>query len=187
MRPRGGRQAGWRELKDWKKEDVDKEFEKMAHSIHPNARLAAYSVQNLEDPTRDLVLRFDYAVKDYAITAAGGFMALRIPWSQHPAGDVGQPSRESPMFWYERDRDSSEVSLALPSGYALYYVPEAVKLDGPQSTFRASYTPGAGSLAFSEEWVRSLTELPTADYAKYKVFREDMARFAEKWIVLKKK
>jgi hypothetical protein len=187
MRPKGGMQAGWRGLKDWKKEDVDKQFEKMAHGIHPNARLVSYSIENLEDPTRELVLHFDYAVKDYAITAAGGFMAFRIPWTQQSAGDVGQPSRESPMFWHERDRESLEAAVSLPSGYALYSVPEAVQLEGPQERYRAAYSPKAGSLAFSEEAVRELTELPAADYARYKAFREQVARFSEKWIVLKRR
>jgi hypothetical protein len=187
MKPWGGIQAAWRALKDYKKEDMDKWFEELAHGIHPNARLSSYSVENLDDPTRDLVVHYGYAVKDYAITAAGGFMAFRLPRIEHPATDVGQPSRESPMFWYERNRNASEVTVSLPAGYALYYVPEAVRLEGPECSYRAAYTPGAGSLAFSEEEVRGVTELAVADYAKYKAFREDMARFSEKCLVLKKK
>ncbi|MBI5244285.1 MAG: hypothetical protein HY922_11515 [Elusimicrobia bacterium] len=100
---------------------------------------------------------------------------------------MGQPSRESPLFWYQRDRLSKEVGITLPAGYELYYAPEAVRLEGPGSVYRAAYAPAEGALAFSEEWVRNLTEIAAQEYPKHKRYREEMARFTEKWIVLKKK
>jgi len=185
--PVGESHSGWRGLKRLNKEELDKRMERLVHGIHPNARLISYSIKNLDDLSRDVTVRFDYSIQDYAITASGGYLAFRVPWLDHSASDVGEPQRESPMFWYQRERETREVSIALPAGYELYHAPGAVSLDGPGGSYRATYKAAGGVLVFSETSTRDVTELPVADYARYKSYREQIARFTEQWIVLKKK
>jgi transglutaminase-like putative cysteine protease len=187
MVPRGWHQAEWRGYKDWKKEDVDKQFEKVAHSIHPNARLVSYAIDNLEDMTQDLRVRLSFKVKDYAITASGGYLAFRIPWVDRPAGDVGKPAREQPMYWSNRDRSILDAEIALPKGYELHYAPEPLSFDGAGCSYRASYQLRGATLNFHDEFTTGTTEIAPDDYPKYKSLREEAARFTQKWIVIRKK
>jgi hypothetical protein len=186
IRVHGQHQANWRGLKDWKKEDVDQWMEKMIHGIHPNARLLAYSMENLDDPTRDIVVHAAYEIKDYAITASGGYIAFRVPWTERGAGDVGKPSRETPVFRYARERTTDKASIDLPAGYSLYYAAPPVDLQAGGDSYRASIKARPGGLEFSDESVSGELEIPAGDYARYKAFREESARFTQKWIVLKK-
>jgi hypothetical protein len=188
MRTRGEDQAGWRSLRDWKKQDVDRYFEKMIHGIHPNARLVSYSVSGLDSLTTDLTVRTKFRIKDYALTASGGYMAFRLPWVGGSAWDVGKPDREQPMFWWARDLAVKKVSVALPRGWRIYSAPESVSLAGPGgASYRAAYARRGGRLDFVETARRDGTELAPSDYPRYKAYREDSVRFTRRWIVLKKK
>lgn len=184
--PRGGHDEGWRGYKDWKKEDLDAQFERLAHGIHPNARLKSYSIEGLDDLAKPLVVRIAYAIPDYALSASGGYLAFRLPWTERGAGDVGKPSREFPMFWYARDRATSDVTVALPAGYEVYSAPAPADFAAPGFTFKASYAPERGALHYREERVAQATEVSVADYAAYKDFTEKTAAFTQKWIVLRK-
>ncbi len=186
IRPVGSSQASWRRLRDWKKQDVDREFEKIVHGIHPNARLVSYKIEGLGDLTRDLTLRFSFKIKDYALTASGGYMAFRLPWVGESAWDVGKPSRVEPMFWWRRSRSEKTVSVALPRGWRIYSAPRAASLSGPGVSYRAAYSRRPGELDFHELSVRDGTEIAPADYPRYKSYREDGVRFTRRWIVLKK-
>ena len=186
IRMHGFHQSGWRGMKDWKKDDVDQQLEKMVHGIHPNARLASYSIENLDDPTRDIVVHLAYAINDFAIAASGGYIAFRVPWTERGAGDVGKPARETPMFWYERERTTNSSAIELPAGYSLYYAPEPVDLQAAGDTYKASVTARGGGVAFDDVSVVNGLEVSGEDYPKYKAFREESARFTQKWIVLKK-
>jgi hypothetical protein len=186
-RPGGGHDQNWRGYKDWKKEDVDAALERFAHSIHPNARLSSYSIEGLEDLSRPIVVKLAYEIPDYALSASGGYMAFRLPWVERAAGEVGKPSRELPMFWWARDRAESDVTVALPDGYEVYYAPEPADLGGPGFAFKASYAAEGGALRYREERVCDATDVSPEDYAKYKEFVEKTARFSQKWIVLRRR
>ncbi|MDE2293703.1 MAG: DUF3857 and transglutaminase domain-containing protein [Elusimicrobia bacterium] len=184
--PQGADQASWRALKDWKRQDVDHEFEQLVHEIHPQARLVKYSVDGLEDPTRDLRVHVSFAIKDYALTASGGYMAFRLPWVEASAEGVGAPSREQPLFWWKRAREDKDMTVRLPRGWRLYYAPPPAVLSGPGSTYHASYEPRAGTLRYSSRSRREDDTVLPGDYARYKEFREAVARYAQRWIVVKK-
>jgi hypothetical protein len=187
IRPRGAHEESWRSYKDWKKEDVDSQFEKIAHSIHPNARLTSYSIEGLDDPTRDVVVKLAYAIADYALSASGGYLALRIPWTERGAGDVGKPSRELPMFWFSRDRTALDAEVTLPAGWEVYYAPEPADFAAPGFTYRASYATEGGVLRYREDRVAEATQVSPEDYPKYKDFVEKTALFTQKWIVIRRK
>jgi hypothetical protein len=187
IRPRGAHEEGWRAYKDSKKEDVDAQFERLAHSIHPNARLTSYSIEGLDDLSHDVVVKLAFAIPDYALSASGGYLAFRIPWAERGAGDVGKPTRELPMFWYSRDKTALDAEVALPAGYEVYYAPEPADLAAPGFAYRASFAQEEGGLRYREERVADATEVSPEDYPKYKKFVEDTARFTQKWIVIRKR
>jgi len=184
--PLGEDQASWRAMKDWKKQDVEHAFQQIVYGIHPGARLVGYSIDGLNDPTRNLVVHVSFAVRNYALTASGGYMAFRMPSTSNSAADVGRPVREEPMFWWRRSDDKKNISVSLPKGWKLYYAPPPAELTGPGASYRASYAPGPGALTYSSASTRQAVEIPPEEYHRYKAFREAVARYAEKWIVLKK-
>ncbi|MFA5140889.1 MAG: DUF3857 domain-containing protein [Elusimicrobiota bacterium] len=180
----GRRQAGLRGLKDLKPEELRKWVEQVVYEVHPNAKLRSYRVENLEDLGKDIVFSLEYGVEDYALKAGDKFLAFRVPGLKYPAGDVGKPEREHPMFWMERDKQADSVSIRLPKGYKLYHLPKGLSLKSKAGSYRASYTEEGDTIRFEDSFVREATEVLPADYAEYKAQREGAARFADEWIVL---
>ncbi len=186
LRPRGEAESGWRAYKDWKKEDLDAQFAGIAHSIHPNARLVSYSIEGLDDLSRALVVRLRVRIPGYALTASGGYMALRVPWTQQDAGSVGKGKREMPMFWYVRDRSEARARIALPKGYSVYYAPGPLEMSQKDRLFRAGFSRDGASLDYAQTMENDAVEVAPDDYPAYKSFIERAARYGRDWIVLRK-
>ncbi|MBU2573036.1 MAG: DUF3857 domain-containing protein [Elusimicrobia bacterium] len=185
LRVSGEEQASMRGYKNYKKEDLDKAMESYVHSLHPQARLKDYKIENLPDLSKDLLFRVSYGVKGYAMTA-GRYMILKLPGLEYSAGNVSQTERELPMFWYSRSRTSGTVTVKLPRGFRLYHVPQDLKASAAGQSFSASYKAGKGELVFTQELRRDRLQIEPADYLKYKSFKESLAQFTENWIVLEK-
>ena len=179
----GDSQAAWRELKDYKKEDLDKSLEQYAHNLHPQAVLEKYTLENLSDLSKNIDYSMSVSIKNYAMKA-GRYMILKIPGLNYSAADTGQTERELPLFWYSRTRSAGKISIQLPAGFKVYYTPKNINLDAAGQTYAAAYKAEKNTLTFSEELRRESTEIPVVDYPKYKEFKEALAQFSENWIVL---
>ncbi|HAH31385.1 MAG TPA: hypothetical protein DCL44_03620 [Elusimicrobia bacterium] len=186
MRLKGNSQADWRELKDYKKEDLDKSMEQYAHNLHPQAVLKRYTLENLSDLSKDVNYSMSVGIKDYAMKA-GKYMIFKIPGLNYSASDTGQTERELPMFWYSRSRSLGTITIKLPENFKVYYIPKKIRLVGAGQKYFADYLVRNDTLFFSEELRRESTEIPAADYPQYKGFKEALARYSENWIVLETK
>ncbi|MCX5793414.1 MAG: hypothetical protein NTY45_14530, partial [Elusimicrobia bacterium] len=182
----GNPQAAWRRMKDYKKDDLDKAMEQYAHNLHPQAVLEKYTLENLPDLSKDIDYSMSVGIKNYAMKA-GKYMILKLPGLSYSATDTGQTERELPLFWYARSRSAGRTAITLPEGYAVYYTPKDIALDAAGQKYSAGYKVNGNILSFSEELRREGTEIPVADYAKYKAFKEALAQFSENWIVLEAK
>ncbi len=182
----GNTQAAWRRMKDYKKDDLDKAMEQYAHNLHPQAVLEKYTLENLPDLSKDIDYSMSVGIKNYAMKA-GRYMILKLPGLSYSAADTGQTERELPLFWYARSRSAGRTAITLPAGYAVYYTPKDISLDAAGQKYTAGYKVDGNTLSFSEELRREGTEIPVADYAKYKAFKEALAQFSENWIVLEAK
>lgn len=181
----GSPQAGMRGYKDYKKEDLDKAMEKLAHSIHPQARLKNYRLDNLSDLSKDLDFSLKMEAPGYAMKA-GKYMIFKVPGLVYSAFDAAETERDLPLFWYSRSLSSSEVKIKLPKGYRLYHAPKDLNLKKAGESYTASFRTSKRTLTFSEEYRLDNTWIPPADYPQYKAFKEALAQLSESWIVLKK-
>ncbi|MDE2313848.1 MAG: DUF3857 domain-containing protein, partial [Elusimicrobia bacterium] len=184
--PLGEDQASWRAMKDWKKQDVENAMQQLVYGIHPGARLLGYSIDNLNDPTKNIIARVSFVADNYALTASGNYLAFQMPWTSNSAADVGRPSRQEPVFWWRRSESRKKISVSLPKGWALYYAPPPVSFNGPGAAYRASYALHTKTLDYSSESLREGVQVSPSQYPRYKAYREAVARYAQKWVVLKK-
>ncbi len=182
----GGYQAGMRGYKNYKKEDLDRDMEKYVHSIHPMARLKAYTLKNLNDLSRNLEFSISMEASGYAMKA-GRFMIFKVPGLDYSAAGAAQTERELPLFWYTRGRNTRSLRIKLPEGYSLYYAPKPLDIDLAGQSYKAAFKASPGFLTFTEDLKTEKTWVDPSDYPKYKAFKEALAQFTENWIVLEKK
>jgi len=181
----GGVQAGMRGYKAYKKEDLDRDMEKYVHSIHPLARLKNYSLNNLDDLSKDLEFSISMEAPGYAMKA-GRFMIFKVPGLDYSAAGAAQTERELPLFWYSRSRNTRTLEIKLPEGYRLYYAPKPLETELAGHSYKAGFKASPGLLTFTEDLKTEKTWVEPSDYPKYKAFKESLAQFSENWIVLEK-
>ncbi len=182
----GGYQAQMRAYKNYKKEDLDRDMEQYAHSIHPSARLKSYKLENLNDLSKDLDFSISIDAAGYAMKA-GRYMIFKVPGLEYSAADAAQTERELPMFWYSRSRTSRSLSIKLPEGYRLYHAPKDLDINLAGQSCKAGFKASSGLLTFTSDLKMENTWVAPADYGQYKAFKVALAEFSENWIVLEKK
>jgi|GEM_PF-2021883 len=182
----GVTQAGWRQFKDEKKQDIDNFFERYIHSIHPQAKLKDYKIENLSDLSKDMVISVSYSVSDYAMKA-GKYMIFRVPDIEETSYDVGQIQREFPLFWYTLNKNARISEIEIPSGFELYYIPPEINIEKGGHRYSANYRTDNAKLIFNEDYRRLLTDIPASGYLDYKSFKEIISKWTENWIVLKER
>ncbi len=184
--PGGESQEEWRGLKDKKRKEIEQTFENYVYSLHPNARLEKYEIENLNDKTKDIKVKVYFKAEDYALKAADKFMLVKIPGIEVSAWHVGQEKRSLGMYWGIKNKTTIFASMTLPEGFSLYYAPGALKVSDGGETYHAEYSFASGMLKFNYEKVRDRILLKNSKYAEYKKLLEKVSDFTKEWIVLKK-
>ncbi|MFA5162723.1 MAG: DUF3857 domain-containing protein [Elusimicrobiales bacterium] len=179
----GQLQAAMRSMKNLKKEDLDKAAEAFAQSLHSNARLESYRMENLDDLSKNLAFSMKTAIKNYALRA-GKYLLLKFPGVKYSAANESQTERELPFFWHTVSRQANVIRLKLPAGYRVYNLPGAVSFAAAGQKYSGACRVDGNEIVFSDELRRERNEIPPAEYPAYKAFREAVAGFSEEWLVL---
>lgn len=182
----GESQSNWRGYKNYTPQERDKSMEQLVNDIHTNAVLESYTLDNLDDLTKDIVYRIKYNIKDYALTAGGKYLIFKIPNMDYSAYDVGKPSREFPLFWTNKYKITSDIEIILPGGYKIYYLPQPINLKTKRLNFERIYNYENGKIICKDIWIKDTLEIQVSEYGDYKKEKEKLARYSQEWIVLQK-
>ncbi|NLO91226.1 MAG: DUF3857 and transglutaminase domain-containing protein [Elusimicrobia bacterium] len=180
----GTQQSAWRELKDLSREELDKYFRQSVRSLHANASLDSYSMQNLQDMSRDIKVRYSYSIDGYAAKSGGTLMAFKLPMAPFSSEETAQDERELPLYWPHTEKTAQFTNFIIPDGWKIEHMPANFKMEGPGHSYSASYEVKGRSIRMKEEYIRSVRLLPAERYEAYKKFREEMAAFGADWVVI---
>lgn len=183
---RGSYAASWHEVARLNPLERRNSLEHSLHEFHPKAVLSSYEIPPADNFPLPAVLKYSFSIPGLALTG-GDYMALVPPGIAKPTGDVADESRVSPLYYARADRQVITTAIVLPDGYETHYIPPAIKTEGGCAAYEAGYTVKDGALILAETLTRSCREILPRDYEAYRVFRNAAARFAESWIVLKKR
>ena len=180
----GSIQADWRELKNLREDELDKHFSQAVRSLHANATLSSYSLENLPDMTRDIKLRYSYRIASYALKAGEKYMIFKLPVTPFTCEETAQQERDLPLYWPLPEKTVQNTNFIIPEGWKIEYLPKDFSAEGPGHSYKASYEVKGRSIRLREEYVRSVRLLAPKDYAAFKKFREQLASFGEEWAVI---
>lgn len=184
MRPFGASESLLRPYRRLAKDQLDKRMEEMAHSFHPSAELAGYTIENAEDFTRPISLERRLAVPGYALRAGGKLLAFRMPGLKDNAADVGLPVRRFPMAFQARELQTRDLEVRLPKGAKLLHLPGKLEIEGKGYRFKGSFSREGDLVRYASRYERSAWRIAPEDYPAYKRMRDERARQALEWVVL---
>ncbi|MCK5833917.1 DUF3857 domain-containing protein [bacterium] len=182
----GSRQEEIRELKQSTSEEIRREMEKRASQVHPNAILTEWEIEGIDDLSKPISVEIEFTVPNYAITAGDKFLAFTIPNLRYSAWGTGKPSRDWPIWFDSPYRGTHDVTIGLPKGYEVYYIPNDTSSVADSLLYSAKFKTKKGKFHFFDDYDRGRFAFPPDMYPAYQDYRRVQASVASAWIVLTK-
>lgn len=152
--------------------------------IAVGAKLADYSIENLNNLNQPVVLNYEFQGREY-LNSAG---ALRII-PQLAAVDnslVAKEKRDFPIDFTILDSKETVFSIELADNFAVKYIPDNVSEDSKWLKFDARYRKEDNVIYFEQNVELKVNAVPREEYVDFKNFFEGLAKKVKQRIVLEK-
>ena len=170
-----------------KKNEIPKMLSEMAHRVSPKAKLLNYKFHNLFDISKPFIMELSYELYDYP-TTAGDLWILSLPEikDRYRFNEVSLTTRKYPVSYPSSQEITHQVTLKIPQGFKVEYLPEPIDISTPYASYKAEYTEKGDTIVFSDDFKRWKRTIPVKDYPLYKNFLRKVSQYQEKKIFLRK-
>ncbi len=164
---------------------VEEALKEKIQEISIGSQLQDYSVENLNDLNKPVVLNYKFKGGEY-LTSAGN---LRIipQLTGLDSGLVAKDKCRYPIDFNILDSKETDFSIELPPDFSVKYMPENVNEDSRWLKFSVQYRQEGRKIYFLQRAELKDTEVSEADYPKFKNFFEALAKKIKQRIVLERK
>jgi transglutaminase-like putative cysteine protease len=164
---------------------VEEALKEKIQEISIGSQLESYSVENLNDLNKPVVLNYKFKGGEY-LTSAGN---LRIipQLTGLDSGLVAKDKRRFPIDFNIPDSKETDFSIEIPPGFSVKYMPENVDEDSPWLKFNVQYRQEGNKIYFLQKAQLNDTKVSEADYPEFKKFFEALAKKIKQRIVLERK
>jgi tetratricopeptide (TPR) repeat protein len=163
---------------------IEAQLKEKIQDFSIGAKLKDYSIENLDDLNKPVVLRYSFNGPEY-FTAAG---QLRI-MPQLTGLDTSLVAKERRTYPIDFGiLDSKEVvfEIEIPEGFSVKYIPANVAEDSPWMKFSAQYERREKVLSFRQKIEFKKNMVSESEYAPFKDFYESLAKKIKQRVVLEK-
>jgi hypothetical protein len=189
--PQGDRAAEARRLfKDQKAQERDIYTQNAASLIGQGTKVNAFSVSDPADLSVPVTVTMNFESPDYAVRQEGVFL-VEIPANPFDFALAGfsasLPQVRYPVQLPPRRRVTTEVSLALPKGYVVSYLPPALIVDNPYLNIGLSARSNASGLTWTQTIEIKGDKVPVSDYPAVRNAFETLLLPKNRLVILEKK
>jgi len=153
--------------------------------ISIGARLEGYSVDNLNDLNKPLMLRYSFAGPEFMIPA--GRLRILPSLASIDMSSVSKKARVYPILYPVLDSRNIETAIYLPPGYDARYVPGPIEEENQWMKFSARYDLEARTLLFRQSIELRARSVTQEEYPAYKAFMEQLGLRLKQRVVLERK
>lgn len=173
--PVGEEEAGWRYwIRTRKKEEIRQWLESMANSYSPGSKVIGFEVSDLNDLSKPVKVTVKVDISSYG-TRAGKFLIVRMPNLYYRFREVATKVRRYDIWYSTTYCERHTITLELPEGYEVYYVPPPLRIKTPYICYEASYKVEGKRIVFSDDFRRFVRIVPAKDYG---LFRDALRKIA---------
>ncbi len=177
---------GWRYHKNDKPRSLDNFFQSLAKNIDELAELRDYKIKGYKSLNEKVFVTYSVDIPGYA-TTTGDVIAFRLPSVNFGASSVGASSRKLPFAREGNVYSEKRITISLPKGYDVEYLPSSLKSGVGYRNVDATITVDGSKLIYIEKLDGTHAPLLEPEkYADYKSYIEQLSRFGESWILLRK-
>ncbi len=167
-------------------EQQKKMMNSIVNSYSPGAKLTSYEIVNAKDLSKPLEWRMVFTLPAYTVKA-GDLLIFKIPGLSHSFPEVALEKRNYDIDYKSSEEKRHKVTLNVPEGYHVKYLPPELELTSDYVTYRASCTREGDTITF-EDTYRQLTRfVPVKDYALHRALLQKIARYSREHIFFERK
>ncbi len=178
----------YRRYKYSKPREIDNSFQEMAKEIDQMANLTDYTLEGYKSLSDKVKTSYSVEIPAYAVRAGEEILAFKLPTVNISAWDVGAQERTLPFEQAGNSYSEKTISFDLPAGYEVEYLPESIDESIGYHSFKGELSVVDGKLIYHQV-VKTEHEpiIDAKDYPEYKEHIEKLSRWADNWILIRKK
>ena len=166
--------------------ELRKMFEGIAFRNWQGAELVKYSHSDLSDITTDFQAHLTYHSNQY-FARAGDMIILPNLGENRMCFSSGTAKRKHPIILEGVSFKRDEVTVNIPPGILVHFLPESVDVDTPFLEYRSKYQQHGDVISHVNEFVYKVRRIPAEDYSTYRQACRTIREQANQRVLLKRK
>jgi hypothetical protein len=175
-----------RHFSNMNREQTEKFLRSFINSYSPGATLESSELKHVEELGKQFEWRMGFKLPGYAVRA-GDLLIFKIPGLSYSFPQVAPEQRKYDIDYKTSDERRSKVTVNIPEGYTIKYMPPPLKLDSKYVTYEASCRQEGGSVVFEDRYRHLTRFVPVADYQEHRELLRRIARYSREHIFFEKK
>jgi len=178
-------------VRGWFRTNPPEEHQKfmvsIANGYYPDSKVLDFKLENTEDLSKEF--RWNYRVKVTRFgTKAGDILIISMPDVEYEFKEVALPERKYAIHYSTSFCAKHAISITVPEGWKVYYIPKEVKFSCAHADYEAKYTTtdDGRKILFEDRYRRHSRKIPTKDYKEYKEFLEKVSAYSKERVFLTK-
>lgn len=163
-------------------------FEEIAADIASGGTLSRHRLSDVENHFERASYTIGFESPNYSTKLGDMYMLVPFPFVSVSAGAVSKESRKFDMFFDQYTLDSTTVTIRLPEGYRVKYLPKSIEEadDYLKISMKFSYDEKNNTVVFRRTNEGLKKYLPRADYKKFKALLEKTATLKKDRMILER-
>ncbi len=161
---------------------IEEALKSTVNRLSPGGKLLSYEISDIEDLNHPIEIKMEFegpkfltkAGEDRLVPQLGGFSTSL----------VSRDERSYPIDFRTLDEFDVMVKIKLAENLTVKYLPPPIVKDTPWFTYINKYSFSQGVISFEESLIHKRTLVIPEEYEEYKKICEDLARQADKQVVL---
>ena len=161
---------------------IEEALKSTVNRLSPGGKLLSYEISDIEDLNHPIEIKMEFegpkfltkAGEDRLVPQLGGFSTSL----------VSRDERSYPIDFRTLDEFEVMVKIKLAENLTVKYLPPPIIKDTPWFTYINKYSFSQGVISFEESLIYKRTLVIPEEYEEYKKICEDLARQADKQVVL---
>jgi len=151
----------------------------------PGAILESCSFSPVDDLNMPVSIEYRVSAPDY-VKRAGDLVLFRVPWLSNGTDHVAKEERIHPLTWGDTYSSEERISIQIPKGYQVRYLPESFELDLPFVSYRLDYENRGDRIVLRTREERKVRTIEVDQYGDFKKYEEKIAKELDKLIILER-
>lgn len=147
--------------------------------------IESFEIKNLDDRDKALTIDYDFNIQDYA-NKLGNEIYINMNLDKNWQNATVKKDRKYSVDHDFKDINSSQVTLQIPKGYKVTYLPEDVSFENEDFGFSISYMKTASTIVMTRKAYNNKIMIEPSDFEKWNQMIKDLNKAYSEVIVLNK-